>query len=139
MSTGGTVTGDITANSFIKSGSSNDYVLLGGGGHKPLSEIVSVNPGTTVVHEDYDDTELRGLIANLDNAIDSVSATADDTAGDLSDLLTNLDNSIKTKVESLLDDATWVQNNFPAGTTGSASNFGQSDVESYLQTIGVWE
>ena len=139
LSTGGTVTGDITANSFIKSGSSNNYVLLGGGGHKPLSEIVSVNPGTTVVHEDYDDTELRGLIANLDNAIDSISATADDTAGDLSDLLTNLDNSIKTKVESLLDDATWVQNNFPEGTTGSASNFGQSDVESYLQTIGVWE
>ena len=139
LSTGGTVTGDITANSFIKSGSSNNYVLLGGGGHKPLSEIVSVNPGTTVVHEDYDDTELRGLIANLDDAIDSVSATADDTAGDLSDLLTNLDNSIKTKVESLLDDATWVQNNFPEGTIGSASNFGQSDVESYLQTIGVWE
>lgn len=139
LSTGGTVTGDITANGFIKSGSSNNYVLLGGGGHKPLSEIVSVNPGTTVVHEDYDDTELRGLIANLDKAIDSVSATADDTAGDLSDLLTNLDNSIKTKVESLLDDATWVQNNFPEGTTGSASNFGQSDVESYLQTIGVWE
>lgn len=139
LSTGGTVDGDITADSFIKTGSSNNYVLLGGGGHKLLSEITPASPGTTVVHEDYDDTELRGLIANLDNAIDSVSATADDTAGDLSDLLTNLDNSIKTKVESLLDDAAWVQNNFPAGTTGSASNFGQSDVESYLQTIGVWE
>lgn len=139
LSTGGIVTGDITADSFIKTGSSNNYVLLGGGGHKLLSEITPASPGTTIVHEDYDDTELRGLIANLDNAIDSVSATADDTAGDLSDLLTNLDNSIKTKVESLLDDATWVQNNFPEGTTGSASNFGQSDVESYLQTIGVWE
>lgn len=139
LSTGGIVDGDITADSFIKTGSSNNYVLLGGGGHKLLSEITPASPGTTIVHEDYDDTELRGLIANLDNAIDSVSATADDTAGDLSDLLTNLDNSIKTKVESLLDDATWVQNNFPEGTTGSASNFGQSDVESYLQTIGVWE
>lgn len=32
--------GDSRANGFIKKGSSNDYVLLGGGGHKNMSEIL---------------------------------------------------------------------------------------------------
>ena len=31
-----------------------------------------------------------------------------------------------------------MQENWPSGS-GSTSNFGQQDVESYLQTIGVWE
>ena len=30
----------ITANGFIKAGSSNNYVLLGGGGHKTISSII---------------------------------------------------------------------------------------------------
>lgn len=138
LSTGGTVTGDITANSFIKSGSSNNYVLLGGGGHKPLSEIVSVNPGTTVVHEDYDDTELRTAISNLNTAINDANTTATTEYGKLNNLIRDLDSSIQTKIENLFDDSTWIQQNFPAGTTGGGSNFGQSDVESYLQTLGVW-
>lgn len=138
LSTGGTVTGDITANGFIKSGSSNNYVLLGGGGHKPLSEIVSVNPGTTVVHEDYDDTELRTAISNLNTAINDANTTATTEYGKLNTLINNLDSSIQTKIENLFDDSTWIQQNFPAGTTGGGSNFGQSDVESYLQTLGVW-
>ena len=138
LSTGGTVTGDITANSFIKSGSSNDYVLLGGGGHKPLSEIVSVNPGTTVVHEDYDDTELRTAISNLNTAINDANTTATTEYGKLNNLIRDLDSSIQTKIENLFDDSTWIQQNFPEGTTGGGSNFGQSDVESYLQTLGFW-
>lgn len=32
--------GDSRANGFIKKGSSNDYVLLGGGGHKDISDIL---------------------------------------------------------------------------------------------------
>ncbi|WP_294265146.1 pyocin knob domain-containing protein [uncultured Chryseobacterium sp.] len=31
----------IVANSFIKEGSDNNYILLGGGGHKPISEFVT--------------------------------------------------------------------------------------------------
>lgn len=41
--TGGTVNGDITANSIIKKNSSNDKVLLGGGGEKSLSELENKN------------------------------------------------------------------------------------------------
>lgn len=41
--TGGTVNGDITANSIIKKNSSNDKVLLGGGGDVNLSELKNEN------------------------------------------------------------------------------------------------
>lgn len=138
LSTGGTVDGDITADSFIKTGSSNNYVLLGGGGHKLLSEITPASPGTTIVHEDYDDTELRTAISNLNTAINDANTTATTEYGKLNNLIRDLDSSIQTKIENLFDDSTWIQQNFPEGTTGSGSNFGQSDVESYLQTLGVW-
>ena len=36
---GGTLTGALTATEFTKTNSSNSYVLLGGGDHKPLSEF----------------------------------------------------------------------------------------------------
>lgn len=46
--------GDSRANGFIKKGSSNDYVLLGGGGHKDISDIlpahVSVRNNITCNH-----------------------------------------------------------------------------------------
>lgn len=138
LSTGGTVDGDITADSFIKTGSSNNYVLLGGGGHKLLSEITPASPGTTIVHEDYDDTELRTAISNLNTAINDANTTATTEYGKLNNLIRDLDSSIQTKIENLFDDSTWIQQNFPEGTTGGGSNFGQADVESYLQTLGVW-
>lgn len=138
LSTGGIVDGDITADSFIKTGSSNNYVLLGGGGHKLLSEITPASPGTTIVHEDYDDTELRTAISNLNTAINDANTTATTEYGKLNDLIRDLDSSIQTKIENLFGDSTWIQQNFPEGTTGGGSNFGQSDVESYLQTLGVW-
>lgn len=78
----------------------------------------------------FDDTEIRNAIATLNNTVAGEKSRLDG-------VINNLDNSIQEEVESLLDDATWVQNNFPEGS-GSASNFGQQDVENYLQTIGVW-
>lgn len=41
--TGGTVNGNVTADSIIKKNSSNDKVLLGGGGEKSLSELDNKN------------------------------------------------------------------------------------------------
>jgi hypothetical protein len=50
LTNGLVVTGDIatvTAGGFIKNGSSDDYVLLAGGGIKALSEFSSGNVDTT--------------------------------------------------------------------------------------------
>lgn len=95
----------------------------------------SSGTGTTVT---YDDTELRGLIDALDRALDGLSDTVDGERDRLNGVIAGLDQDIQDKIEDLLDDATWIQNNWPAGQTGSTSNFGQSDVEAYLQQIGVW-
>ena len=50
--------GDSYANGFIKKGSSNDYVLLGGGGHKDISDIlpahISVRNNITCNHSHND-------------------------------------------------------------------------------------
>ncbi len=50
--------GDSRANGFIKKGSSNDYVLLGGGGHKDISDIlpahISVRNNITCTHSHND-------------------------------------------------------------------------------------
>lgn len=49
-----------------------------------------------------------------------------------------LDQQIEDKVDELISDAQFWQDKLPEGITGSESNFGQSDVERYLQQIGVW-
>lgn len=72
----------------------------------------------------YDDTEVRQLIVANTQRIQN--------------LVNSMDNEVKDNIESLLADATWVQQHFPSGS-GSESNFGQANVETYLQSIGVWE
>ena len=73
---------------------------------------------------EYDDTVMRGLInTNTTN---------------LQNLIQNIGNTIQTEVEDLFADAQWIQSHWPQGQTGSQSNFGQQDVEQYLQTLGVW-
>lgn len=72
----------------------------------------------------YDDSAIRALIsANTQN---------------LQTLLNQFDQKVQDQVEEMLEDVQWMQEHWPSGS-GSTSNFGQSDVESYLQMIGVWE
>ena len=69
--------------------------------------------GTTTVQ--YDDTELRGLIAALESALNDLSDTADFEKDRLDGVIEDLDSEIQDKIEDLFDDATWIQNNWPAG------------------------
>lgn len=52
--------------------------------------------------------------------------------------LDGLDESIKQEIIELISTAEFWQDKLPQGQTGSESNFGQQDVENYLQQIGVW-
>jgi hypothetical protein len=72
----------------------------------------------------YDDSTIRSMIA--------------DNIANLQALINSVDNRVKAQVEEMLEDIQWMQEHWPSGS-GSTSNFGQSDVESYLQMIGVWE
>lgn len=95
-------------------------------------------PGSGGDLVEYDDTELRQLISALDDAIDQLNQTADEESDRLDDLIEDLDSEIQDKVEELMSEAQWFQTNVAQGLVGSFSNFGDEDVEAYLQTIGFW-
>lgn len=86
----------------------------------------------------YDDTELLRQLGLLDAALDSANDLAASERQRLTDLINGLNTRIRTEMETAFADAAWWQAHYPAGQTGSSSNFGQSDVEAYLQQIGVW-
>lgn len=49
-----------------------------------------------------------------------------------------LDTEIQQKVEDIVNEADWWQNHIPEGVIGSDSNFGEQNVQEYLQRIGLW-
>lgn len=74
----------------------------------------------------------------INNSLNDLSNRINTEKGRIDAFIRDLDANIKDEIEDLLDDAAWVQQNFPQGQTGSSSNFGQSDVQTYLQTLGLW-
>lgn len=86
----------------------------------------------------YDDSALQHQIDLLDQAIQDVSDTADAEKDRLDGLIEDLDGEISDRVDAMFEDAQWVQEHV-ANQIVSESNFGESDVEAYLQRIGVWE
>lgn len=86
----------------------------------------------------YDDTALQSQIDALDEAIDAVNKTANSEKARLDGLIDDLDDEISGRIDVMFKDAQWVQEHIP-NRPASESNFGESDVEAYLQRIGVWE
>ena len=86
----------------------------------------------------YDDSALQHQIDLLDQAIQDVSDTADAEKDRLDGLIDDLDGEISGRIDAMFEDAQWVQEHV-ANQIVSESNFGESDVEAYLQRIGVWE
>lgn len=86
----------------------------------------------------YDDSALQRQIAALDDAIDAVNDTANGEKARLDSLIEDLDGEISERVDAMFEDAQWVQEHV-ANQIVSESNFGEDDVEAYLQRIGVWE
>lgn len=95
-----------------------------GGGDNP-------GGGTTYVENPYDDSDIK-------DAIDDLLDTSRSESERLDNLINTLDNEIQDKVEDMFNDVEWIQNNWPEGQTTGDSNFGEDDVESYLQRLGFW-
>lgn len=96
------------------------------------------DPGASGTSEAYDHTALETAIAALRQSLDDANVIANQEKQRLNALINGLDESIRIKIEQLLDDAQWVQENLPENTPGGQSNFGQDDVEAYIQTLGIW-
>lgn len=73
--------GLLTAGGFVKSGSSNSYVLLGGGGHKAIGNAsgnIALSNGTTCTNLNadlLDGVHASGLFTNLSNSGNNISIT----------------------------------------------------------------
>lgn len=92
----------------------------------------------------YDDSWISDEITNIKADIIQAVARMDQ----FNTLVTNIGNTldqeiedrdanIQTKVEQLMIDAQWLQDNFPQGVTQWDSGWNQ-DIEAYLQTVGYW-
>ena len=77
----------------------------------------------------YDDSDLRARIDELINAEEQR----------IKNLINDLDKEIKDDVKDMVKEAEFWQDNLPEGVIGGNSNFGQDDVQEYLQQLGLWE
>ena len=99
---------------------------------------------------DYDDSELRQAINNIDQAINDldnlladVLRLANEERNRLNDLLNQLDNRIRGKVDDMLGDAAVIQSHaevIQQGLEGQIQWQSEWDenIEAYLQEVGVW-
>ena len=92
----------------------------------------------------YDDSWISDEITNIKADIIQAVARMDQfntlvtNIGDTLDQeIEDRDANIQTKVEQLMIDAQWLQDNFPQGVTQWDSGWNQ-DIEAYLQTVGYW-
>ena len=99
----------------------------------------------------YDDTELRNAIrrvdsaiAELDRALQAALAIANQERQRLDELINTIDDEIQDKVDTMLNDAEWLQDHARGiqqmvneGEIYWKSEWDQS-IEAYLQEVGVW-
>ena len=98
-------------------------------------------------------TQMDAAINDLQNAIDSEKTRLDgkvaeinqniedrvqDILADYQDLVDNFEDNVANKIESLLDDAEWVQQNIPQAEVTWDSSWDQN-VDNRMQVAGYWD
>lgn len=83
----------------------------------------------------YDDSEIRQLIANINQNIQSLNNTANTEKERLDEVINDIDSTIEDKIDEMLQDSEFLDE-LKEGIQ-SASNFGDSDVDQYLQQLGI--
>ena len=107
-----------------KSYSYNDSALL--------DEINHIQETISTLRENIEET-----ISEINTDVQEVSELAQAQKDRLDTLLTDLDDSIKDRIEQLFDDAQWIQQNFPQGVINWQSGW-DDQIEAYLSRVGVW-
>ena len=80
---------------------------------------------------------IEDTISEINADVDEVSQLAQDQKNRLNTLLSSLDASIQARVESIFEDAQWLQSHWPQGATQWQSGW-DAQVEAYLTRVGVW-
>ena len=73
----------------------------------------------------------NGVISTLNGSIQTINSNLNQT-------IDNIDGDIKTKIQSLFRDSTWLQSNFPQGYTNWDSSW-NANLEAYLTQVGYWD
>ena len=92
----------------------------------------------------YDDSwisdEINGIKGDVLQSIarlDQFNTLVTNVSSRLDTEIQERDNNIQAKIEELMEDATWLQENFPQGVTQWDAGWNQN-LEAYLQTVGYW-
>ena len=80
---------------------------------------------------------IEDTISEINADVDEVSQLAQDQKNRLNTLLSSLDASIQARVESIFEDAQWLQSHWPQGATQWQSGW-DDQIEAYLTRVGVW-
>lgn len=83
----------------------------------------------------YDDSDIREALEDLQDAIDRANATANEERERLDGVINNINDTVEEKVNEMLTDKDFLDE-LKEGIQ-SESNFGDDDVDAYLQQIGV--
>ena len=121
---------EITPRTIVFAAAQN-AIYMGGREYGAVVPPEKVEP--VVTPHEYDDTNLRNQIDALDTALQNANRTASDYYEANDRFVRNIGTTIKNKIEELLRLKDWTDGNLPNG-----SNFGQQEVDEYLQRLGVW-
>lgn len=105
---------------------------------------VSVQEFHDLVDTLYDDSwisdeinNIRGDVIQSIARLDQFNTLVNNVSSRLDTEIQERDSNIQTKVEQLMDDAAWLQENFPQGVTQWDAGWNE-DLQAYLQTVGYW-
>jgi len=71
------------------------------------------------------------VVNELNNTLDELNDHIDDVNNNLDDVINDLDDSIQDKVEDMVKDSEWIQQNWPQGVTQYDSGWNEN-VKAYL-------
>ena len=83
----------------------------------------------------YDDSDIREALEDLQDAIDRANATANEERERLDGVINDINNTVEEKVNEMITDKDFLDE-LKEGIQ-SESNFGDDDVDAYLQQIGI--
>lgn len=89
----------------------------------------------------YNDTELRGLIGDVDDKIDSSVETLTGLIDGVSNDLDNINNwsesDIRSSINTMMSEANWINNFISTNNIQTGTPFSVTDVDNRLKAVGV--
>lgn len=85
---------------------------------------------------DYDDTWIKQWQVDVTNILDTLQNDLSDWKDDVRELQNNIEKNVKTSFANLLNDAEWLQENFPIGEIFSLDGWSE-EMQGYLKIVGL--